>query len=459
MMTFPSSPPAAESPRPWALPPHAVQDLGNGLRVAAVRLDSLPIVQVRWVFGSGRVHEARDRLGSGLLLQRAMRHGTTERSLSAFADTLDGLGARMGGGVTIDSAMVSISGLNQHLWRFVDLATGVALEPALPEIAVAAERHKALQIHRHEWSKLEGITHLWLAHSLYGTHPYGLPRTTAAGLKATTRADLQALHSAIVDPHRGLVLVVGRIDVDQVVTRLASRYQDLPSQTTPTPIVPPKPLRPAHTMALVSVPGAEAVSVGFGVPAVPRSHADFNGLSVVNQIFGGHASSRLFDALRTRAALSYGAYSQLDCGRHGGDITSSVSVGIEDGVRCVEVLFDQVRRMGQADLGEAELDRAKRFIVGRFPQRANGLAGVATLHTAAWMHELPDDEWSTAQTRTSQVNLTAARELAARYFQPSASTWVVAGPPEKLGAIGNAAAALGLSVAERRMDELEALAV
>ena len=107
----------------------------------------------------------------------------------AFAQTLDALGARMGGGVTIDSAMVSISGLSQHLWRFIELATGVALTPALPEIAVAAERHKAMQIHRHEWATIEGLTNLWLMNGLYGTHPYGLPRTTLAGLKATRRED------------------------------------------------------------------------------------------------------------------------------------------------------------------------------------------------------------------------------------------------------------------------------
>ena len=85
MTVFPDRPPASESPRPWTLPPHALQDLGNGLRVAAVRIEGLPIVQVRWVFGSGRIHERSDRLGSALLLQRAMRHGMVDLSTGAPA--------------------------------------------------------------------------------------------------------------------------------------------------------------------------------------------------------------------------------------------------------------------------------------------------------------------------------------------------------------------------------------
>ena len=455
MMSFPANPPVGTSPRPWSLPPHALQDLSNGLRVAAVRLEGLPIAQVRWVFGSGRIHERADRLGSGLLLQRAMRHGTSELNSSAFAQTLDGLGARMGGGVTIDSAMVSISGLSQHLWRFIDLATGVALDPALSEIAVAAERHKAAQIHRHEWSKVESITNLWLMHGLYGEHPYGLPRTTLAGLKSTTRDDLRTLHEAIVDPHRGLLLVVGRVDVDQVVHRLAARFQDLPSQTTPTPRIPASPSRPPHALTLLPVVGAETVSIGFGLPAVARADPDFGGLSVVNQLLGGSASSRLFEELRNRLGLTYGAYSQLDCGRHGGDITSSVSVLPEDGVDCFEALFGQLSRMSSGDFTEDELVRARRFLIGRFPQRASGLAGMATLQTATWMHKLQDDEWSTEQARTAAVGLDDVRRLVDRYFQPTSSTWVAVGPPEQLAHIGHKAAASGLSVRERQADDLE----
>ena len=88
--------------------------------------------------------------------------------MSAGADWA-ALGARMGEGHRRQRDGQRLS-LSQHLPRFIEMATGVALTPALPEIAVAAERHKAMQIHRHEWSTIEGLTNLWLMHGLYGTH-------------------------------------------------------------------------------------------------------------------------------------------------------------------------------------------------------------------------------------------------------------------------------------------------
>ena len=455
MTGFPAQPPAGETPRPWVLPERAVRDLGNGLRIAAVRVAGLPVVQARWVFGSGRIHEPRNRLGAGLLLQRCMRYGSTSLAMRGFAEALDSLGARLGGGVTIDSSMVSISGLNQHLWPIVDLATGVALEPAIPEVAVAAERLKAQQIHRHEWAKPEAAVNLWLAHGLYGLHPYGLPRTTQSGLAATSRADLLALHGSIVDPHRGLLVVVGKLDPHKVVHRLADRFKDLPSQTTPTPLSPPPAECSSQQLVLIPRERADAVCIGFGLPAVARGDTDFLKLSLLNQVLGGNAGSRLFDDLRNRRGLTYGAYSQLDCGRYGGDITATVMVGADDGVECLEALHGQLSRMADEGPDEQEWARAQQLLVGQFPQRASGLAGLAMLETVGWLHELPDGVWETEQGRTATLRLHDARSAASHHFDPRRSTWVATGTPDKLAPIAATASALGLTVVEREMDDLE----
>ena len=69
------------------------------------------------------------------------------------------------------------------------------------------------------------------------------------------------------------------------------------------------------------------------------------------QVLGGSASSRLFEELRNRRSLTYGAHSQLDCGRHGGDITSAVTVRPEDGPACFELWHGQ---LALAEEGECE---------------------------------------------------------------------------------------------------------
>ena len=456
MTSFPPKPPQGGAPKPWNFPPTAVQDLGNGLRVAAIRIGSLPIAQVRWVFGSGRFHERPDRIGSGLLLQRTMRHGTQELSSSRFAQELDRKGLRMGGGVAIDTSIVSISGLIEHLWSAVDLATQVALTPGLEPIAVAGERIKVGQIHRHGWSRVESMVTMWLARGLYGDHPYGTPNTLADGTAATTRDDLLELHRAIVNPARGMVLVVGDVDPERVVARLADRLSRIESAPVSIQGIQPPSRTPRRRLVFIENGQSEQACIGLGLPAIARNHPEYLPLKVANQVFGGSASSRLFAELRDRQGLTYGAYSNLDCGLVGGDTTATLSCSPNKTGPALMGLLSELEAMGQGDLKPTEIEHAKRFLMGSFPQRAAGLTGVASLVTSSWLHGLEDDVWMSYQARIDGVSSEVVQSAAHKWFQPDAATIVVAGPIGALDSLRASVQPNGLPIEVQSMDDLMA---
>jgi predicted Zn-dependent peptidase len=451
---FPSSPPEGGAPKPWNFPPTVIQDLPNGLRVAAIRVGSLPIAQVRWVFGTGRNHQTADKVGSGLLLQRVMRHGTESLGSRAFANALDRLGARMGGGVSIDTSIVSVAGLTHHIWEAVDLASDVALKPGLTDLAVAGEKIRCQQLHRHAWSRAESVVAMGLSARVYGRHPYGTPATTESGLSATGRGDLVALHRAIVDPQRGMVLVVGDVDPERVVRRLAERFSDVRGVGVSAPPPPPLPEPVRPSMVFVEQPHAEQTTIGLGMRGTRRNHPEHTQLRLANQIFGGGATSRLFECLRERHALTYGAYSSLDCGLHAGDITAAFSVAPQNTARAFGLAMEELTRMGNEPVAPTELQHAKRLLIGGFPQRASGLTGVASLTTAAWLHGLPEDVWSTLAARIDAVNEGEVASVANKRFQADRTAAVVCGPHSSLAGLESAAAAVGMAFERVSMDNL-----
>jgi zinc protease len=438
MSQFPSTPPIGLEPKPWVFPATTTHELSNGLTVAAICLPSLPIVQVRWAFKSGRLHESVERLGSAVLLQTMMRHGTQDLDSAALAEHLDRMGARLGINVSVDSAMVAVSSLSKHLPQALDLVTQVALEPRLPESALERERANAIEIHHHEYTQPDVLTGLALAEGMYGDHPYGRPLTDELGLERTTIEDIRALHGAIVDPARAMLLVVGDIDPDRVIQNLEERFGSAPSGTAPIPRVPARPAPMTQSIRLIERPSAEQSSVGLGMLAVPRKHADFLALRIANQVFGGGASSRLFMELRERQGLTYGAYSSLDCGLHEGDISASLSCAPNKTAQAVTELMSELARMGDGTLSSEDVDHAKRFLVGSFPQRATGLGGVSALVNAAWLHNLPEDIWSGYQTRLDAISLDEVRRVSREWFRPERSCLVVAGTPDAIDAVQTA---------------------
>lgn len=446
MTSFPTTPPTNGAPKPWNFPTPVVQDLANGLRVAVIRMDSLPIVQVRWAFGAGRIAQAPGRVGSGLLLQRVMRHGTERLGSRPFTAALDRIGARMSGGVTIDTSVVSIGGLAQHLWPIVDLAEEVALTPGLSDLALAGEKIRSRELHRHACFRTDAIVEMMLGCRLYGAHPYGVPATTAAGLAATTRADLVDLHRAIVAPQRGLVLVVGDVDPDRVLHRLANRYADLNGAQSSPPNPPPAPQCPPRRLLFVEHPTAEQATVGVGTLATPRNHPGHASLRVANQAIGGSASSRLFRRLRDELSITYGVYSALDCGVHAGDITAVMAVAPNNAAIGFSALLSELEAVSGGRLDEAEITGAKRVLMGAFPHQASGLTGVGGLAMASWRHGLPEDEWQTLVPRIHAVSTASVQRAASQWFDPRRMTAVVCGPPSCQAALSGAAQDLGLEM-------------
>ena len=95
--------------------------------------------------------------------------------------------------------------------------------------------------------------------------------------------------------------------------------------------------------------------------------------------------------------------------------------------------------------------------MGSFPQRASGVAGLASLATAAWLHGLSDDVWSTTAARVEAVDGATVRATAASWFKPESSTWVIVGPPHTLSAMESILETKGLTVSYGAMSELEAI--
>ena len=349
MRAFPSSPPPSLKSTDWTFPNTAIRTLANGVQIAVIRMPALPIVTVRWCFVSGRLHEPTDGVGTGFLLQRMLRHGTEELNSAEFARHLDSRGIRLGTQVSVDSAVVSVSALREYLGEAIRIANDVALNPLLPESALSVERMRALQMHQQAKVQVEALMTAGLAKTLYGPHPYGRPTSTQSGLMSAQIGAVRSLHQQICNPARALLIVVGDVEPDEIMDVLSHKVSGFKASPSCRDWLPPKPPESSPSVVLLERPGAEQVAIGVGALAMARNHPDFLVLRVVNHILGGGAASRLFGELRERQGLTYGAYSQLDCGLWGGDLTASMLVETAKLSRALESFSEEMERIGTGD--------------------------------------------------------------------------------------------------------------
>ncbi len=446
---FPTSPPEGGSPRPWSFPALSRRILENGLELCAVRIPTLPMVQVRWTFRGGRLQERPSPPGTARLLGQLARYGTPRWTAHELADHLDFLGVRLRCSVTTDSLSNTVTALSHQLEEALDVLDEVTLRPTIPEGELQRERAKALELHRHDLSEPDHLVNLWLSHLVFGDHAYGRPSATAAGLAAVGREDILGLLGRVLRPDQGMLLVVGDIDPDAVIERLTLRHAGMARPATPLPVPGAWPAA-GRRVLVVDRPGSEQVSIGFGKTSISRLHPDYLALRLANQVLGGGASSRLFLELRERRSLTYGVYSSFEPGLYGGEFTASLSTAPQKAALAVSSLMGELERFVAEPIPAAEIEEARRTLIGSFPQRATGVSGVGGLVAGAWLHGLPATVWSTYLTEMDAEPVESVQAAARAWLRPDDGCLVLVGP----GELCREAAAPYGAVEERTAEEL-----
>ena len=183
---------------------------------------------------------------------------------------------------------------------------------------------------------------------------------------AVTREDLLQWHQQHVAPNNIILGVVGDFDSKEMEATLRKAFGDWPSgEKVEEPKVEIAPAKPGiYLVDKSDVDQSEIRMIGLGIE---RRNPDYFALQVMNEIFGGGFSSRLFINLRTKAGLAYavggGVGSDWD---HPGLTILEIGTKTETTVEAIKGLWEQVELLKKDPPTEAEMKRAKDQILNSF---------------------------------------------------------------------------------------------
>ena len=240
--------------------------------------------------------------------------------------------------------------------------------------------------------------------------PYGVPRLgTKEQVAAITAEDAFRHYQKILQESTVQIFYVGSADPPQlaallqpVFSGLASRPVGLPAQTGLS--IPPT---GAHEERLDVTQGK--LCVGFVTPVTLRQPG-FAAMQVLNMLYGGGMTSKLFMQVRERESLCY----DIGSGYHGSKGLLTVSAGIDFSKK--EQVLQSIRQLlaacREGDFTQEELDAAKQGLITQLQSThdspgaienyyATGLLSGLNMTTAAYMEEV-------AKVTAQQVRAAAA---------------------------------------------------
>ncbi len=422
-------PPAVGAPPALTHPRVERFRLSNGLPVALVERHELPLVGLQLLFPGGASSVAARRAGLAGLSADMLEEGTASRSSLDIAAELERLGASFFSTAGADASEVELTVLRNRLEPALDLLADVVTAPTFPASELERVRDERVTRVVQELDEPRVLANNAFARALYGDeHPWGTPLLgTRASLASLGRDDVVAFYRRHYHAGNATLLVAGDVEPDTLLALLEPRFGGWEGGEPAPASAPPAPPAPGPNVVLVDRPGAAQSEIRVGRVAVARSTEDYFPLTVLNTVLGGSFTSRLNARLREEKGYTYGAGSGFAMRRSPGPFVAQAAVHTPVTDDAVAVFLEEIARMRDEDVPAQELDRARRYVALRLPQRFETAGDLTRRLSEATLYDLPADYWSTYVPRVMSVDAADVRRAAREHLDPERMAVVVVG--------------------------------
>lgn len=405
--------------------------LSNGLRVVLLEDPRFPSISLRLGLPGGNKLDPPTRTGIAETMAAMMTDGTPHYNARELAEASAQLGAQFHFSASDDFFMGAGTVLEDALDPFLQLFTACLLESIFPVEELNLRKQNRL----HELMVERSEAGYWADAKIYeltfGTHPYAVTSPEPAHIAALERNDLvEMAHKAFLPAESVLVLVGDLPERARLLAVLEATLGTWHRKASGVARVATKPngfdaaSTPIH---LIHRAGSVQAELRMGRPAPDRLDKDYVPLSVLNNLLGGGASSRLFSEIREKQGLAYHVSSSFSSLVEGGILALTTQVAMDRVGEAVLGLRHEIRRLVEEKIPASELTSVHNYMNGTFVLRLESHGSLANQISGIELLGLGDDYLDTYTERVAAVTAEQLREIAGRYFVPEDYALVVAG--------------------------------
>jgi len=341
---------------------HTQTTLESGVRIVTETMPSVRSVSLGFWVGTGSRVEADDQAGLSHLIEHLLFKGTAKYGSLEIDQIFDGMGAELNAGTGKETTSVYARVIDEHLVEAFDVMADMVFRPALRD--VESERAVILEeIAMYEDDPQEKVFDV-LGDAVFGEHPLGRAIIGRAPVIADTPVPAIArFHAARYVPSNVVIAAAGAVDHDALVLLAEERVASAGDARRPTSPEPAPPIGAPRRR--FERKDTEQYHVCVGAPALSRHDDRRFALRVLDTIFGGTSSSRLFQEVRERRGLAYAVYSFTSAYQDTGQVGLYLGTRADNLTEALTVVGTELDRLREQPATAEELARAKENLKGR----------------------------------------------------------------------------------------------
>jgi len=348
----------------------------NGISVPMIfeRDTRLPIVSMQLVFQKSGSIEDGNLSGLAKVTASMLGEGSAKRGAVGFAEALDARAIHLSVHAGAETMVFEMESLKEEFGEAVKLLDELITDPNLSDGALQKVKTTTIGSLSRKESDFDYVANRELKAILFkGTPPANPPSGTVESIKAIPLKAVKSFVKAHLQTARAIVVIGGDIDTQTAEKAVKKLLKSLPNGTLDA--LGYYPASGEEKTELLKRKTEQAY-VYFGSPFDMKVGDPETYLSRVAMFIlgSGGFGSRMMEEIRVKRGLAYSAYCRANIARSNSYFFGYLQTKIasqEEAVKTVREVIDTFIKNGAT---EAELEQAKRFLLGSEPLRVETLS-------------------------------------------------------------------------------------
>jgi predicted Zn-dependent peptidase len=343
---------------------YTINTLKNGVRVVTEHIPYVRSVSMGIWVNTGSRNELAVNSGISHFIEHMFFKGTQRRTAKDIAESIDSIGGQINAFTAKEYTCYYTKTLDTHLDLALDLLSDMFFNSKVDSKDIDVERRVILEeINMYEDSP-EELVHDILSETVWSGDPLGYPILgTKDSLEGINREGIIKYIDSSYTPMNTVIAIAGNFDYDDIMKIITEKFENWDMKGNRLSEYEEIKF---NNKTVYKEKDTEQVHLCIGFEGIEQGDDRIYDLLVVNSIFGGGMSSRLFQKIREEMGLVYSIYSYPSSYKKAGLFTIYAGMGPNQIDEVTRLISAEISLLKTNKIVESELYKAKEQLKGNY---------------------------------------------------------------------------------------------
>ena len=283
--------------------------LDNGLRVVTEYIEHVNSISVGVMVQNGSRNESKDVNGISHFIEHMFFKGTDKRSAKEIVQEIENIGGQINAYTSKETTCYYIKALNTHVDLCLDVISDMILNSKFDEEEIEKEKGVVIEEINMSQDNPEDVLDEIHSEAIFGKDSLAYPILgTPDRIKSFNRKKIKDYIRTHYTPYNSVLSICGKFDEKELRKLIEEYFGKWSKDDVYNPTYESIELKHDSKYMEKQI---EQVHINLGLNGLPYADDKSYSLVLLNNIFGGGASSILFQKVREELGLCYSVYSYM----------------------------------------------------------------------------------------------------------------------------------------------------